>query len=173
MYTVGWLGIVFFWYGACSLHSVSFRLLMVENYNVNIEYLLLKVNFFKKVCAFFFYVFFFHSPNNKHIVDDWCSRNCDDALNITIFFASTNICWEGFFLFTRKWEIKNNKCGKNSHMYFWANRCFFLVFMVFWFFFSKYLVFHCTFWALIFFMDDFQYIFLKSRLNLFRILGHL
>ena len=58
---------------------------MVENYNVNIEYLLLKVNFFKKVCAFFFYVFFFHSPNNKHIVDDWCSRNCDDALNITIF----------------------------------------------------------------------------------------
>ena len=148
MYTVGWLGIVFFWYGACSLHSVSFRLLMVENYNVNIEYLLLKVNFFKKVCAFFFLCVFFHSPNNKHIVDDWCSRNCDDALNITIFLLQ-QIFVGKFFNLLENEKSRMLKCGKNSHV-FLGKQMFLLVFMVFWLF-SKYLVFHCTFWALIFF----------------------
>jgi hypothetical protein len=154
LYTVGWLGIVFFWYGACSLHSVSFRLLMVENYNVNIEYLLLKVNFFKKVCAFFFYVFFFHSPNNKHIVDDWCSRNCDDALNITIFLLQ-QIFVGKFFNLLENEKSRMLKCGKNSYMYFWANRCFFLVFMVFWFF-QNIWFFIALFELWYFFIDDFQ-----------------
>ena len=45
-------------------------------------------------------------------------------LNITIFFASTNICWEGFFYLLENEKLRMKNVTKTSHMYFWANRCF-------------------------------------------------
>jgi len=90
---------------------------MVENYNVNIEYLLLKVNFFKKVCAFFFLCFFFHSPNNKQLMID-ALEIMMMLLNITIFFASTNICWEGFFYLLENEKLRMINVAKTSYLYF-------------------------------------------------------
>jgi len=126
---------------------------------LNIYYL--KLIFLRKFVHSFF-MFFFHSPNNKHIVDDWCSRNCDDALNITIFFASTNICWEGFFLITRKWEIKNDKMwqklsyvflGKQMFLFsihgvliFFQNIWFFIALFELWYF--SIMIFNRIFWNL-------------------------